>query len=798
MASHDGAMPAASEVPPRRAGTTSTGALLLITVAVLYFGKDIFIPLALAVLAAFVLAPFTLWLRRIGLPRIAAVIIALVAALAILLSVASVVAVQVVELAGNLPSYRQTISHKIGTLQASFGQSGVLSRVTGTIRELTREIDSRADQLPPAEALPSKREPVPVVIEQGPARPLDIIWSVFGPLVGPLGTAGLVLVFVAFILFEREDLRDRFIKLAGGGDLRRSTEAITEAGQRVSRYLLMQLIVNVTYGIPIGIGLWLIGIPNAALWGFLAAVLRFIPYLGPWIAALFPLTIAIAVDPGWTMLAWVAALIIAMELVSNNAVEPWLYGSSTGLSSFAIIVAAIFWTVLWGPAGLFLATPLTVCLVVVGRYVPGFEFLGVMLGSDPVLAPEERFYQRLLAGNIEEAIEMAEESSQNEIEADFYATVAIPALRLAETDRQRAVDIGIRRNVADGVIAVVQDLSDVVPRARSERGNKSNPAEKPADEARRSWRGKALCIGGRTEVDEAVSEILADRLRRAGIESRVLPPLAVGRTALSQLDLDGVAAIALSYFHPRPLAYARYVCRHLRRVAPGAGIVVCCWNLDDDRIIADLPDQTGADAVTTDLSEAVRIMETLLSRNEAAERREPKEELPPASRARLGVLRRTGIESGSGPLFDRLSRRVADAIPGAFAIVTLSDSAEGEPRELPPPSVVLPVETRIAGRLPAGNHPAVVDDVGKDDRYAHDPLMLEKGVRSLARVPILAASEHALGNLCAFSAKPHTFGKPEMEQLTAIADWLVEEIAARPGDAEQPKAEAVAAGIRLP
>ena len=257
-------------------------------------------------------------------------------------------------------------------------------------------------------------------------RPLEVIQTIVGPLLAPLATAGLVVIFVIFVLLEREDLRDRFIKLAGAGDLQKSTQAINDAAARVSRYLLMQLVVNLTYGIPIGIALYFIGVPNAVLWGLLAAVLRFVPYLGPFLAALFPIALAIAVDPGWTMLFWVVGLFLMAELVSNNVIEPWLYGSSTGLSSLAIIMAAIFWTTLWGPVGLFLATPLTVCLVVIGRYVPQLEFLGVLLGSDPVLAPEERLYQRLLAGNLEEAVEMAEDYVDEHSSREFYDNVGHP------------------------------------------------------------------------------------------------------------------------------------------------------------------------------------------------------------------------------------------------------------------------------------------------------------------------------------------------------------------------------------
>ena len=236
-----------------------------------------------------------------------------------------------------------------------------------------------------------------------------MLQTIVGPLIEPLATTGIVIVFVVFMLLQREDLRDRFIRLVGTSDLHRTTQALGDAAERVGRYLLMQLVVNVAYGIPIGIGLWLIGVPNPLLWGMLSIVLRFVPFIGPIIAAAFPLALSIAVDPGWTMLLWTAALFIVLELISGNIVEPWLYGASTGLSSIAILAAAIFWTWLWGPVGLLLSTPLTVCLVVLGRHVQQFGFLNVLLGSEPVLEPAESLYQRLLAGDPDEATERAEE-----------------------------------------------------------------------------------------------------------------------------------------------------------------------------------------------------------------------------------------------------------------------------------------------------------------------------------------------------------------------------------------------------
>ncbi|HZB62316.1 MAG TPA: AI-2E family transporter, partial [Microvirga sp.] len=412
----DPAPPPLQPAPPANSSILTAGGIVL-AIGGLYFGRDIFIPFALAILLSFALTPLVNWLRRLRLPRIASVVVAVALAFVLIGGIAFVVGRQVVQLANNLPSYQTTITEKIRGLQESAPGGGVVDKVTTTIQDLSREIsgDEKASDKPPGQpgstlgGNPAPQEPVTVRLERDEAQPLEIIQTIVGPLLAPLATAGLVVIFVIFVLLEQEDLRDRFIKLAGAGDLQKSTQALNDAAARVSRYLLMQLVVNLTYGVPIGIALYLIGVPNAVLWGLLAAVLRFVPYLGPFLAALFPIALAFAVDPGWSMLLWVIGLFLLAELVSNNVIEPWLYGSSTGLSSLAIIMAAIFWTTLWGPVGLFLATPLTVCLVVIGRYVPQLEFLGVLLGSDPVLAPEERLYQRLLAGNLEEAVEMAED-----------------------------------------------------------------------------------------------------------------------------------------------------------------------------------------------------------------------------------------------------------------------------------------------------------------------------------------------------------------------------------------------------
>ena len=391
----------------------------MIVIAALYVGRDIFVPLALAVLLSFMLAPLLSWLQRQRVPRIPAVVGVVALAFAIVCIFAFVVAGQLTQLAENLPSYQSNIQAKIRAIKISGGPDGLFGRISEMLQELGDEVARPAEPAGPVETLPSAYSaargvvPIPVEIAERNSSPLQIVETVIGPLIAPLVTSGIVIVFVIFILLYRHDLRDRLIRLASVSDLNRTTQALEDAGSRVAKYLLMQVVVNLTYGIPIGIGLWLIGVPNPLLWGMLAVVLRFIPYIGPILAATFPIALSIAVDPGWTMLVWTISLFVIIELVSNNIVEPWVYGAKTGLSPIAIIVSAIFWTWLWGPVGLLLSTPLTVCLFVLGRHVPQFAFLDVLLGSERVLTPEEGLRQRLLALDPAEATENAEEYLQS-------------------------------------------------------------------------------------------------------------------------------------------------------------------------------------------------------------------------------------------------------------------------------------------------------------------------------------------------------------------------------------------------
>ena len=389
----------------------ATAILAAIIVMVLYFGREIIIPIALAILLSFVLAPLVGLLQRVRIPRGLAVVSVVIIAFALIFAMGSLLATQLAQLAGDLPRYQSTISEKIQSFRETTAGRGTLERASGMLKDLSKELDKPKEAASAlgvgAGAKGATPKPVPVEVLQPDPGALESLQSLISPLLHPLATTGIIVIFVIFILLQREDLRNRLIRLAGSHDLQRTTAALDDAASRLSRLFLIQLLLNGSFGIVIGIGLWVIGVPSAILWGILAALLRFVPYIGAAIAAAFPLALAVAVDPTWSMLLWTIALFLVVEPVVGHVVEPMVYGHSTGLSPVAVVASATFWTALWGPIGLVLATPLTVCLVVLGRHVERLEFLDVMFGDRPALSPPEIFYQRMLAGDPTEASEKA-------------------------------------------------------------------------------------------------------------------------------------------------------------------------------------------------------------------------------------------------------------------------------------------------------------------------------------------------------------------------------------------------------
>ncbi len=601
-----------SELPPGLFGMMAV--LVTATViAILYFAREVIVPITLAVLLSFLLAPAVRWLRRWRVGRITAVVLTVTVAFLAIAGFAAVIVGEVSSLAQQLPEYQYNLDTKIRSFPGMVPGGGIFRRASKMLRELGKEL-SRAETQGAAQSAPSATgaselqpaKPMPVQVIEPEPGPLQIVQSIIGPLLQPMAAGGLVIVFVIMILLEREDLRDRLLRLAGRRDLHRTTEAMNDAAQRISRYLLSQLVVNLSCGWPIGLGLTLIGIPNAALWGILVVLLRFIPYLGIVIAAAFPLALAIAVAPDWMLFVWTALLFVGIELVVANFVEPLVYGGSTGLSSVALIAAATFWTWLWGPIGLLLSTPMTVCLVVLGRHVSQLQFLNVMLGNEPVLTPVETFYQRILANDPEEATEQAEEFAKNNSLTEFFDEVAIPALARAQTDSDRGVlPFEDRATFESAIASMVEDLLDD--------DDTTAPPEHAAGPKGECLSG-IVCVAGRNELDEAAALLLVNvlRLERHIDIGAPLPADALSADTAYLPLFKNASVVCLSLISTSSPARARFLVRRIRRRAPRAQILVGFWGSPTREVAAEeMARVISVQAVVFSLRDAVATIDSM-------------------------------------------------------------------------------------------------------------------------------------------------------------------------------------------
>ena len=586
--------------------------LILIGVAViLRLGQEIFVPLALSLLLTFTLAPIVSFLRKQYVPKIAAVILTVASAFVVIAAFSFVVAGQVATLAENIPTYQRNIVEKVHALSQAGSGNGVFEHLSKIVERVGAEMQTRAaESQVEASSETTRREPMPVEIVTR-SKPIETLVNVIVPLIRPFATAGLIIVLVIFMLLEREDLRDRFIRLVGLGDLHRTTAALQDAGSRVGKYLLMQLVVNALYAVPITIGLWFLGIPNAILWGLLTLVLRFVPYIGPVIGMILPLFLALAISPGWSLVAWVAALFITIELISNNVIEPWLYGSHTGLSPLAIIISAIFWSWLWGPLGLMLSTPLTVCLVVLGRYVPQFSFLDVLLGNEPVLQPQEKLYQRLLAGDPSEATDNAEEFLEEGYLIDYYEKVGLPALVLGEIDRQRGVMSETQIElVAFSAQTLIGNLADIAEEEENEEEPEQTQGETPqaVDELDLpDGTGRSIvCLGGRGAMDDAAAAMLAQILAVQGADVVTADHTVTGVRGSNSIETSGFDTVVVTFLNGNSKSHARQIVRRLKRKKPSLRVGIVVPMADGERSAQIAPEDINADFVSLDLNEAVR------------------------------------------------------------------------------------------------------------------------------------------------------------------------------------------------
>lgn len=546
---------------------TSSAVGLLVAAAILYLARDVLIPLALAILLSFLLAPLVRRLEHWKLGRLTSTLIAVVIGFAFIGGIGLVAARQALSLAGKLPEYRENIREKIHALRAP--NDGTLGKAAEAIKQLE------------SDAAPGAATPLPVT-ETAPSA-FAALAEMVGPFVKPIGTALAVVVFTILLLLNRENMRERLIGLIGPRQINVTTQAMGEASYRVSRYLYMQLVVNMMFGIPFGIALYFIGVPNAMLWGLLGTLLRFVPYAGVWIAAALPTLLGFAIFDGWSEVMWIVGVFVVLELILVNAVEPWLYGRSAGLSAIAIIAAALFWTWLWGPVGLLLAVPLTVCIAVMGRYIPEMGWLNVLLGVEPVLTPEARFYQRLIARDQEEAGEIAEKYAEEHGNVALFENILVPALSLAESDRHRgALDEEQSRFAFETTRQIAEEL-------RTE------------EEARVDDACRHVCIvPAHDQADDVAGAMLARLIPGA----QRFPAGSLAAETIDKVDEQGCRIVCISAVPPRAASHAAYLVRRLKQRFPSKRIVVGLWSTETIDKVKPRLLEAGADDVLTRLADA--------------------------------------------------------------------------------------------------------------------------------------------------------------------------------------------------
>jgi predicted PurR-regulated permease PerM len=658
--------------PPAKSSRFLVPAAICVVVAALYFAQDVLVPLALAVLFCFLLAPVVTRLERFRLGRAPAVIVVVAAAAAVVLALGWVVSLQVHSLAENISSYRAEIVEKakrVGGIvspgkggltekikdltveaqramtqpasqpaatqpatQPGDGAAGAPDALDRLAQNPAREIAREAVGAPPATAPPigtTRENPYWTVALPEPQSALQTLASTLGVVASPLGTAGLVLVFVIFMLIGREDLRDRLIRLVGHGQLNVTTQALDDAASRISRYMMAQAIVNGTYGLAVAIGLWCIGkfagggvtFPSFVLWGLLCAILRFIPYVGPWIAAVFPIVLSLAVFHGFGAFFWTVGMFVAIELLSNNLMEPYLYGSSTGMSTVAVLASAVFWTWLWGPVGLLLATPLTVVLVVLGKYVPQLQFLDILLGDEPVLEPPTRVYQRLLALDQEEAYDVARGCLRESSLEQVFDDVLVPALALAEQDRHRGrldderadfirqamrqlveeladdykqagvhVDEPLATTLKEAAAETVAAAKSLATRVTSLAaggnggGNGSSSGAAPAAASGRAaiprdCKVNVVCLPAHDDADDVVAFMLQQLLEIQGYCAFHLSVTKLASEMMDAVESHQADAVVVSAIPPGAVSYSRYLCKRLHARFSELNLVVGLWTM---------------------------------------------------------------------------------------------------------------------------------------------------------------------------------------------------------------------------
>jgi predicted PurR-regulated permease PerM len=753
-----GIMPA--DVSQPRPARNSPILTLVVVTGVLYFAQVVLIPLALAVLLAFLLAPAVRRFERWGLPRALATVLVALMSFSVIGATAWVAGREALQLATSLPQYKDNIRAKIQSLRGSPG--GALETASEAIKDLRSELENDPGAGPSG---PDGGGPVSVQIQQPGVTPLQIMRELAGPLLAPLGIAGAVIVFTILMLLKREDMRDRVIRLMGRGQMNVTTQALGEAAQRVTRYLGAQLVVNTAYGVPVGLALHFLGIPNAALWGLLAILLRFVPYVGAWIAAAMPVMLAFAISDDWSLVLWTIAVFLALELVSNNIVEPWLYGASTGLSTLAVMVAAIFWTWLWGVVGLLLATPLTVCLSVMGRYIPQLRFLDILLGDEPGLSPAARFYQRLLALDHEEATELAEEHAARESLRSLFDRVLIPALVLAEEDRHRdELDERRQRFILDSMRRLIEELADTL--------NEMAGAE--------SGERKALAIvSARDEADDLAALMLERALDPGVFRPLLLTHEQSSPEVLDRVAGEGASVVVISAVPPYAVMHTVFIVRRLRRRLPQVRIVVGIWGNAVSAKARERLAGVGVERIVNSMQEAIAALQEMVAPI-STDMLVPR--LPEGEEERLRTLADLELlDTPPEEAFDRITKELARIFDVPIALLTLVDrerqwwkAQTGLPKDLAAQGGT-PRDVSLCGHVVGNQEMLVVEDLARDERFANNPLVRSRGLRFYAGAPLRMESGQVIGSLCIIDTRPRRLEPRDRQMLQLVADLAMSE-----------------------
>jgi predicted PurR-regulated permease PerM len=768
-----------SKTPQKFRLNTAIG--IMAAIAALYFGREVIMPIALALLLSFLLAPFMLRLQRIGFGKASAAFTALIIFLMVVSLVGWVVVGQLYSLATELPLYRENIHSKWRTLNP-IGLSK-LGKAKELISEVTGDLAPAQSKTASNGRLQQKSErPVPVEVRQPEPTPIQVLKDAAGSVLQPLATAFIVIIFVLFMLISREDLRDRVLRLAGSGRLYVTTQLLDDAAHRVSRYLRMQLGVNAIYGALVGTGLLLIGVPHALVWAVLAMLLRFVPYVGAWIAAAGPLLLAVAVAPGWGKFLWTLGLYLVLEFLAANVAEPLLYGSLTGISSLAILVAATFWTWLWGPVGLLLSTPLTVCLVVMGRYIPHLEFLGIIFGDEPVLSPAQRFYQRMIAMDAEDAAELVEDLVSKGTLIEVFDDVIIPALTLVEEGRHGGfLDAAVEQYILENTRELVDDL-----------GSKQQKATSPAHL-------KIMCLPARDSADSIASEMFG-QLMPNGIETYVLPMVA-SVTTRPILEFETAIAtekpdlVCVSGIPPGAIRQVALRCKHLRRRFPDLTIIAAVWSKADLATIRSRIPVGDANHVVCTLRQALEYVNSMVNPAEV-----PAADV--SSRAgvndeatnEIDITQQTTIPLQQ--VLDKITQGAAKTLDAPIAVLSLIDEngrkweshcGVSADLDLSLDSWFLPREKQANG----SGTTIVIEDIQENDELARNPFLKQQGIHFYANAWLVGRNGNSIGSLRILDTRRRQLTQSEKDALTTAAGSAVEALDVRTvaPDAEQESAE---------